>query len=78
MHFMLAGGLWRVSFLAADLTTPLRRRFAFTLGDKVIEMAQRGGASFALDDRQALEHGLQAGRGAVWLNLTEEQYATLR
>lgn len=78
LKFLRVDGLWRVSFLEANLRTPLRRRFSFTHDDKILEMAQRGGAELQLDDRQALDHGLKAGAGATWLHLTEEQYAKLR
>jgi hypothetical protein len=27
---------------------------------------------------EALEHGIEIGRGGVWLNLTPEQYARLK
>ena len=31
-----------------------------------------------LQDRQALDYGLETGRGGVWLQLTEEQYQRLK
>jgi hypothetical protein len=35
--------------------------------------------SFAnLQDRQALDYGLETGRGGVWLQVTEEQYLRLK
>jgi hypothetical protein len=30
------------------------------------------------EERQAIEHGIEAGRGGFWLELTEEQYGELR
>jgi hypothetical protein len=77
MHFMLAGA-WHCQFLEPDLKTPAGRPRRFASSDLVIEMAQRGGASLRLEDRQALEYGIQLGRGSVWLNLTVEQYAKLK
>jgi hypothetical protein len=44
----------------------------------VIEMAERGGASLRLEDRQALEYAIRTGRGSVWLNLNGEQYPKLK
>ena len=41
-------------------------------------MAERGGYSMHLEGRQALERAINAGRGGVWLELTEEQYAKLK
>jgi hypothetical protein len=78
MHFMLAKGGWYCQFLEADLKTPLRRKLNFVDEQKVIDMANRGGAAFNLEGLQALEHGIETGRGGVWLNLSEEQYARLR
>jgi hypothetical protein len=31
-----------------------------------------------LEGRQAIQHGIDIGRGGIWLELTEEQYAKLR
>lgn len=78
MKFLRTNGKWRVSFLEPNLTTSLPRQFTFADDHKIIEMAERGGAKLQLEDRQALEHGLLAGQGAAWLNLTPEQYAKLR
>jgi hypothetical protein len=41
----------------------------FSLGELV---------SLNLESKQALEHGIETGRGGVWLTLTPEQYARLR
>jgi hypothetical protein len=68
---------WQVSFLEQDLKTSLARTFIFQDKQKVIEMAKRGGADCTLAGRQAIEHGLQNGRGGVWLNLCEEQWKRL-
>ena len=40
-------------------------------------MAKRGGSKLT-ETRQALDHGIEIGRGGVWLELTEEKYAGLR
>src|SRR5213595_1863206 len=46
--------------------------------EKVREMAQRGGAAMSLDVLQALDHGIEIGRGGIWLELSDEQYQKLR
>ncbi len=44
----------------------------------MLAFAERGGCVMNLEDRQAFEHGLEIGRGGIWLCLTEEQYAALK
>ena len=73
MQFMLSGGVWQCQFLLDDLETPLRRKLTFQDPQKVIQTAKKGGADFTSADRQALEYGIEKGRGAIWLNLTAEQ-----
>jgi hypothetical protein len=31
-----------------------------------------------LEGRQALDHGIEKGRGGIWLLLTDEQYGKLK
>lgn len=77
MSFMEREG-WLCQFLEEDLKTPLPRRVIVKSVDKVREMARKGGASMNLESHQALEHGIEMGRGGVWLELTEEQYGKLK
>ena len=77
MHFMETHKGWCCQFLMEDLRTSLRRKFVFQDSQKIVEMAQKGGADFTSADRQALEFGISRGRGAVWLNLTKEQLGKL-
>ncbi len=77
-HFMLAKGGWYCQFLEADLKTSLPRKLTFQDEAKILDLAQRGGASMRLEDKQAIEHGIQTGRGSMWLSLTDEQYAKLK
>ncbi len=77
MSFMLRDG-WRCQFLEENLKTPLPRKLVFHDAGKLFEIAERGGSTMDLEGRQALEHGIEIGRGGVWLNLTTEQYAKLR
>jgi hypothetical protein len=78
MSFMNAKGGWLCQFLEPDLKTPLPRTFTFQTPEKVEELIRRGGGMHDLASRQAVEHGLDMGRGGVYLNLTEEQYRTLK
>ena len=77
MSFMLRRG-WQCQFLEEDLKTPLHRKLVFISHDKIFEIAERGGAITNLESRQAIHHGIENGRGGVWLNLTEEQYRRLK
>lgn len=45
---------------------------------KIVELAKRSGALTNLEAKQALEHGIHTGSGAVILKLTPEQYAKLQ
>ena len=78
MTFMLGHGSWFCQFLEADAETPLPRKLNFADPEKIRELARRGEAWGNLESKQALEHGIETGRGGVWLNLTLEQYARLK
>jgi hypothetical protein len=75
---MLYRGTWHCQFLEADAKTPLARTLNFADPEKIRELARRGEAWGDLESKQALEHGLQMGRGGIWLRLTPEQYKRLR
>jgi hypothetical protein len=77
MSFMLRDG-WLCQFLEEDLKTRLPRKVTLRSQEKVREMARRGGAGMSLDVLQALDHGIEIGRGGIWLELTDEQYGKLR
>lgn len=77
MSFMLNNG-WHCQFLESDLKTPLRRKLTFAAAAKIREMYDRFGEDKKLEDRQALDHAVENGRGSIWLNLTEEQYRKLK
>jgi hypothetical protein len=55
-----------IQFLEADLKTPLPRTFRFATPEKVVELAERGRGLKDLASRQALEHGIETGRGGVY------------
>jgi hypothetical protein len=77
MSFMHREG-WHCQFLEEDLKTPLPKKLAFLSQDMIFTLAKRGGAALGLEAEQAIRHGINIGRGGVWLNLTEEQYARLK
>lgn len=45
---------------------------------KLFEIAERGGHELTLKNRQSIENAIAMGRGSIWLDLTEEQYAKLK
>jgi hypothetical protein len=77
MHFMRTNG-WYCQFLEEDLKTPMPLKLELDDAEKIKELAKRGGASMILEDRQAIDHGIETGRGSVWLNLPQEQYEKLK
>jgi hypothetical protein len=78
MSFMNAKGGWYCQFLESDLKTPLPRKFTFQTLEKVEELIRRGGGMKDLAEKQAVAHGLDMGRGGVYLSLTEDQYRALK
>jgi hypothetical protein len=77
MSFMLREG-WHCQFLEEDLKTSLPRKVTLDSPAKLFELAERGGSNLNLEGRQALDHGIETGRGGLWLDLSEEQYAKLK
>jgi hypothetical protein len=69
---------WHCQFLEQDLKTSLPKKLRFNGPEKVRKIAERGGCNLNLESRQALDHGIEIGRGGIWLELSEEQYQTLR
>jgi hypothetical protein len=76
MSFMARDG-WYCQFLEEDLKTSLPRKLHFKSHEKIREIAQRGGNNMNLEARQSLDHGIEIGRGGVWLELSQEQYQKL-
>jgi hypothetical protein len=76
MSFMLREG-WHCVFLEADCKTSLPRKLNFKDERKIFEIAERVASGPNLETRQALEHGIEIGRGGVWLELTGGQYKKL-
>jgi hypothetical protein len=77
MYFMLRSG-WHCQFLEPDLKTALPKKLTFTDARKIVELAERGGYSMSHEGRHALEHGIENGRGGIWLLLSHEQYQRLK
>ena len=77
MSFMLRDG-WYCQFLERDLKTPLPRKLSLKDVGKIYELAQRGNYSMNTEGRHALDHAIEMGRGGIWLELTDEQYAKLK
>ena len=77
MHFMLREG-WFCQFLEEDLKTPLPKKMTLENPAKLFEIAERGGYKLTLENRQSIENAIAMGRGSIWLDLTEEQYAKLK
>ena len=69
---------WHISFLEEDCRTSLPLKLTFAYADKIMEMYERWGTSRLLEDRAAVLHGIEIGRGAIWLRLTPEEYAKLK
>ena len=77
MSFMHREG-WHCQFLEEDLKTSLPRKVTSRYSGKADRNGEAWGSKLNLETRQALDHGIEIGRGGVWLELTEEKYAGLR
>jgi hypothetical protein len=78
LHVLHGSNGWDCQFLEPDLKTSLPRTLTFRDAAKIRELFDRFAAGKKLEDRQALEYALEMGRGSIWLNLSEEQYAKLK
>jgi hypothetical protein len=77
MSFFVRGG-WVVGFLEADAKTPVGHIRTFGTADKIREVIAKTPTKMDLAAHAAVEHGIQGGRGGVWLDLTHEQYQNLK
>ena len=77
MYYMLRS-TWVCQFLEEDLKTPLAHCLHFKDAEKIRAIVDKVGNFANLGDRQALDYGLNVGRGGVWLQLTKEQYLRLK
>jgi hypothetical protein len=69
-------GAWHITF-TEDGRSPAIRTLIFQDSAKIVEIARRGGHPMNLEGRQALDFGINNGRGGVMLKLTPEQFAKL-
>jgi hypothetical protein len=69
---------WHCQFLQQDLKTSLPRKLNFASAEKVIELVERAGGFTEEDSRSIVNHGIETGRGGIFLMPTEGQYAKLR
>jgi hypothetical protein len=69
---------WFCQFLEQDLKTSLPCKLTFASPGKIRELYDRLGIDKKLEDRSALDYGINTGRGSVWLSLTPEQYSKLK
>jgi hypothetical protein len=77
MYYMFRGG-WICQFLEEDLKTAIAGQLHFKEAQKIRTIVEKVGNFANLQDRQALDYGLEIGRGGVWLQLTEDQYLRLK
>ena len=77
MQFVLMKG-WLCHFLEADLETPLPRKVTVRDQKKLFEMAERSGVHLNPAGLYSIQKAIEEGRGGIWLELTEEQYAKLK
>ena len=68
---------WHCQFLEADLQTALPRKLCFKSANNIIEMVEHGGGFKDQESRLMLDHGIEMGRGGVFLSLTDKQYQAL-
>lgn len=68
---------WHVQFFEEELKTSLPRKLSFASSDKIIELAESGGADLNPESLATLQYGFEIGHGGFFLNLTDEQYAKL-
>ena len=76
--FFMVRDRWACQFMEEDLKTHLPKRMSFRDAGKIYEIARRVGALNTLEERHALDHAVEIGRGGIWLELNEEQYQKLR
>jgi hypothetical protein len=50
----------------------------FSDDGKIVELVKRSGGLTNLESKQALERGIDSGRGGVFLKVTPEQYTKLQ
>jgi len=79
MCFSSLSGLWHCSFYEdARRTRRLPKRLTFRDSAKLWTAAKHGNVDLSsAETRQRLEHDIRLGYGTIWLQLSDEQIATL-
>ncbi len=54
------------------------RTLVFADDDKIVELVKRSGGLTNLESKQALERGIESGKGGVFLKVTPDQYNKLK
>ena len=65
-------------FLVADLTTFLPKKLRIRNQQELLQMAERGMPNMTNEERQRMQREIANGRSGTWLDLSEEQYLTLK
>ena len=66
------------TFLEGDFRTSIGRTRSFVSDVKLRELIARTSTKLSLADHQALDQAIHNGRGGVFLDLNQEQYAKLK
>ena len=69
---------WHVSFLEADLTISPLKTLIFVDPEDIRDLARRGQALETSLARALFDYSIGSGRGGAYLQLTTEQYSSLR
>lgn len=77
LTFEKRDGYWHCRFLAPRSGREVCRRRRYSSPDKIVAIAERGGAAVDAGDHIHLYGGLQNGRGSLLLTLTPAQYERL-
>jgi hypothetical protein len=68
---------WQVVFYDSETQQRLCT-VTFQEGEKLLELAKRGGALSNLESKQMIENAISNGKGGVFLKLSPEQYIKLK
>jgi hypothetical protein len=60
------------------LKTALPRRLTLKDSQKLFHIAERGGVNMSPGVKFKIQRAIDDGRGGIWLELTDEQYAKLK
>jgi hypothetical protein len=77
LSFERSGGRWYCDFYESSGIAKIRKTLSYKFSDKVVSLAERGGAFVKHNNRSHLYEGIQSGHGRIALNLTSDQYKKL-